>query len=66
MAFFICTAIKKKIIIDDYATSVRQSMTNGETFSPLEMKQQLPVGSDIARRLLCCNSILRFGVQRKE
>jgi hypothetical protein len=31
------------------------------------MKQQLPVGSDdIARRLLYCNSILRFGVQRKE
>jgi len=29
------------------------------------MKQQLPVGSDIARRLLYCNSILRFGVQRK-
>jgi hypothetical protein len=26
MAFFICTAINKKII-DDYATSVRQSMT---------------------------------------
>jgi hypothetical protein len=31
------------------------------------MKQQLPVGSDdIARRLLNCNCILRFGVQREE
>jgi hypothetical protein len=65
MGFFIYTPINK-----NHRRSCNLWLDNlwrtGETLYPLEMKHQLPVGSDIARRLLRCNSILRFGVQREE